>query len=44
MTFVSDNRDYDANIQTIWLGYDPNELYLGLDETLKVITTIENEK
>jgi hypothetical protein len=30
--------------QTIWLGYDPNELYLGLDETLKVITTIENER
>ncbi len=26
---------------TIWLGYDPNKLYLGLDETLNIIETIQ---
>ena len=29
--------------QTIWLSYDPNKLYLGLDETLKIIHAIDNE-
>ena len=29
--------------QTIWLGYDPNKLYLGLDETLKIVNSIDNE-
>ena len=36
---------YDYIIkETVWLGFDPNELYLGLDETMKIITTIENER
>lgn len=30
--------------QTTWLGYDPIKIYFGLDETLKIITTIENGK
>ena len=38
-------RTYDYIIkQTSWLGYDPNKPYLGLDETLQIITTIENER
>lgn len=29
--------------QTTWLGYNPDELYLGLDETLRIINAINNE-
>jgi hypothetical protein len=29
---------------TNWLGYNPNKLFLDLDETLKILTNIENEK
>jgi hypothetical protein len=28
----------------IWLGYNPNNLYLGLDEVLNIISLIEKEK
>ena len=42
---TSTNMVYDYIInQTLWLGFDPDKLFMGIDEAAKIIISIENEK